>query len=77
MPTPPEKNSAKHVHRQPRRHEIVGAVALFDDESDQPDDDAPVQRFRVPWAIRGRRWNIGVVDGIVGEEGLICHGAEP
>jgi hypothetical protein len=28
-----QRRQAEHVHRQPRRHEIVGAVALFDRKS--------------------------------------------
>ena len=38
----------EHVDRQPRRHEVVGAVALLDRESQQADDDAAVQRVGVP-----------------------------
>ena len=55
-----EARQAEHVDRQPRRHEIVGAVALLDHESQQPDDDAAVQRFRIPRAVRGRRRDEGV-----------------
>ena len=49
-----EIRQPEHVHRQPRRHEIVGAVTLLDHEGQQADDDAAVQRFRVPRAVRGR-----------------------
>ena len=56
----------EHVHRQPRRHEIVGAVALLDHEGQQPDDDAAVQRVRVPRPARGVGGNEGVA--VSGEE---------
>ena len=66
---------AKHVDRQARRHEVVAAVTLLDDEAEQADDDAAMQRFRVPWPVRDRRWNEAVT--VWGEEGLIlrciCH----
>ena len=56
-----EIRQPEHVDRQPRRHEIVGAVALLDHERQQPDDDAAVQRFRVPRAVRGLCRDEGVL----------------
>jgi hypothetical protein len=65
----------EHIHRQPRRHEAFGSVALLDHRGEQPDDDAAVQRFRVPRPARGIGGNEGVA--VFGEEGLICHGLQP
>ena len=70
-----EAGQAKHVHRQPRRHEIIGAMAFFDLEGEQADDNAAVQRFRVPRAVRGLGRDESVA--VSGEEGLIGHGAGP
>src|SRR3954447_3109515 len=39
----------KHVHREPRWHEIIAAMALLDRESQKANDDAAVQRIRIPW----------------------------
>ena len=41
----------------------------------QADDDAAVQRVRVPRAARGVGRNEGVA--VFGEERLVCHGAGP
>ncbi|GCC48106.1 hypothetical protein chiPu_0032290 [Chiloscyllium punctatum] len=41
----------EHVDGQPRGDEIVGAVALLDDEAEQADHDAAVHRFRAPGAV--------------------------
>ena len=46
----------KHVDRQPRRHEIGGAVALLDDMGEQADDDAAVHRIRGPTGRCRRDW---------------------
>ena len=63
---------SKHVDRQTRRDEIVRAVARFDLEGEQADDDAAVQRIRIPGSVRDRVGNEGVA--VFGEEGLIFHG---
>ena len=55
----------KHVDRQPRRHEFVGAVALLDHMGEQADDDAAVQRVRVPRAVRDGRGHEGVAVALV------------
>ena len=51
---------AEHVDRQPRRHEIVGAVALLDHMGEQADHDAAVHRVRVPRPVRDRIGDEGV-----------------
>ena len=55
---------AEHVDGQPRRHEIVGAVALLDHKGQQADDDAAVHRVRVPRSVRDR----------IGDEGVAASG---
>jgi hypothetical protein len=57
---------AKHVDRQARRHEICAAVTLLDDMGEEPDDDATVHRFRIPWTVRDR----------VGDESFAARGEE-
>ena len=42
---------AEHVDGQACRHELVGAVALLDRESEQADDDPAVQRVRIPRTV--------------------------
>ncbi len=44
----------EHVHRQPRRHEISGAMACLDGEGQQSDHNPAMQRVRVP-RVRARR----------------------
>jgi hypothetical protein len=66
---------AKHIHGQPRRHEIAGAMTLFDHRGEKTDDDAPVQRFRIPRAVRSLCRDESVA--VAGEERLIYHGLRP
>jgi hypothetical protein len=47
-------------------------VALLDHESEQPDDDTAVQRFRIPRPARGVGGDVGIM--VFGAERLICHG---
>ena len=50
----------EHVDRQPRRHEIVGAVALLDRRASRPMMTRPCSEFGSHGPLRGRRGNEGV-----------------
>ena len=50
---------AEHVDGEPRRHEIVGAVALLDHMGEQADNDTAVQGIGVPRAVRNGRGHEG------------------
>ncbi|MDF0517369.1 hypothetical protein P0R31_09005 [Bradyrhizobium yuanmingense] len=49
-------------------------MALLDDETEQADDDAPVQRFRIPWTARDFRRMEFIA--VAGEERHVCHARE-
>ncbi len=63
---------AEHVDRQPGRQEILIAVPLLDHEGEQPNDDAAVQRRRIPRPVGGPGGHEGIL--VAREKGLICHG---
>ena len=65
----------KHVDRQPRRHEVVGAVRSSISKAEQADDDAAVHRVRIPRTVGDR---VGMkASRSSREERLVCHGGRP
>src|SRR5258707_7520100 len=54
-------------------------MTLFDDVAEQTDDDAAVQRLRIPWSVGDLRRNVAVA--VAGEKGLVfrclCHCVRP